>query len=103
MLYGGMPRLLALTDEKDKKDYLSSLYSELYVKDIVERNGIEREDILNDILDFLASQISSLTNPTNIANALTSIKNKKSILHLYLTMCSTLSTRSLFLWRSAMM
>lgn len=77
MLYGGMPRLLALTDEKDKKEYLSSLYSELYVKDIVERNGIEREDILNDILDFLASQISSLTNPTNIANALTSIKNEK--------------------------
>ena len=77
MLYGGMPRLLALTDEKDKKDYLSSLYSELYVKDIVERNGIEHEDILNDILDFLASQISSLTNPTNIANALTSMKNEK--------------------------
>ncbi len=77
MLYGGMPRLLALTDEKDKKDYLSSLYSELYIKDIVERNGIEREDILNDILDFLASQISSLTNPTNIANALTSMKKEK--------------------------
>ena len=77
MLYGGMPRLLALPDEKDKKEYLFSLYSELYVKDIVERNGIEREDILNDILDFLASQISSLTNPTNIANALTSIKNEK--------------------------
>lgn len=77
MLYGGMPRLLALTDEKDKKDYLSSLYSELYVKDIVERNAIEREDILNNILDFLASQISSLTNPTNIANALTSMKNEK--------------------------
>ena len=77
MLYGGMPRLLALTDEKDKKDYLSSLYSELYIKDIVERNGIEREDILNDILDFLASQISSLTNPANIANALTSMKNEK--------------------------
>lgn len=77
MLYGGMPRLLALTDEKDKKDYLSSLYSELYVKDIVERGGMEREDILNDILDFLASQISSLTNPTNIANALTSMKNEK--------------------------
>ena len=77
MLYGGMPRLLALSDEKDKKDYLTSLYNELYIKDIVERNGIEREDILNDILDFLASQISSLTNPTNIANALTSLKNEK--------------------------
>ena len=77
MLFGGMPRLLALTDEKDKKDYLSSLYSELYIRDIVERNGIEREDILNEILDFLASQISSLTNPTNISNALTGIRKEK--------------------------
>ncbi len=77
MLYGGMPRLLALEEEQDKKAYLSSLYSELYIKDIVERNGIEREDILNDILDFLASQISSLTNPNNIANAISSMKNEK--------------------------
>ncbi len=77
MLYGGMPRMLTLKDEKDKKDYLTSLYNELYVKDIVERNGIEREDILNDILNFLASQISSLTNPTNIANSISSIKNEK--------------------------
>ena len=77
MLYGGLPRLLTLEDEKDKKDYLTSLYSELYVKDIVERNKIEREDILNDILDFLASQISSLTNPTNIAYAIASMKKEK--------------------------
>lgn len=77
MLYGGMPRLLTLEDEKDKKDYLTSLYSELYVKDIVERNKIERENILNDILDFLASQIGSLTNPTNIAYAIASMKKEK--------------------------
>ena len=77
MLYGGMPRLLALEDEKDKKDYLTSLFREVYIRDIVERNKIEREDILGDILNFLASQISSLTNPTNISNALTSMKNKK--------------------------
>lgn len=77
MLYGGMPRMLSMEDEKDKKEYLSSLYSELYIRDIVERNGIEREDILNDILDFLASQISSLTNPTNMANALASMRKEK--------------------------
>ena len=77
MLFGGMPRLLALDDEKDKKDYLSSLYIELYIKDIVERTGIEREDLLNDILDFLASQISSFTNPTNIANSIASMKKEK--------------------------
>lgn len=77
MLYGGMPRLLALEDEKDKKDYLTSLFREVYIRDIVERNKIEREDILGDILNFLASQISLLTNPTNISNALTSMKNEK--------------------------
>ncbi len=77
MLYGGMPRVLQIKSDRDKKFYLSNLYSELYVKDIVERNRLEREDILNDVLDFLASQISSLTNPTNIANALTSMKNEK--------------------------
>ena len=77
MLYGGMPRVLQMTDGQDKKDYLSTLYSELYVKDIVERNGIEREDILNNILDFLASQISSLTNPTNVANAIASMRQEK--------------------------
>ena len=77
MLYGGMPRLLALEDEKDKKDYLISLFREVYIRDIVERNKIEREDILGDILNFLASQISSLTNPTNISNSLTSMKNEK--------------------------
>lgn len=77
MLYGGMPRVLQMTDEQDKKDYLSTLYSELYVKDIVERNGIEREDILNNILDFLASQISSLTNPTNVANAIAGMRQEK--------------------------
>ena len=76
MLYGGLPRILALPDEKDKKNYLSELYNELYIKDIVERNRVEREDILNDILDYLASQISSLTNPTNIANALSSMRNE---------------------------
>jgi predicted AAA+ superfamily ATPase len=77
ILYGGLPRITALENENDKKEYLSNLYRELYIKDIVERNGIEREDLLANILDFLASQISSLTNPNNIANALSSIKNEK--------------------------
>lgn len=77
MLYGGMPRILRMTDDQDKKEYLSNLYSELYVKDIVERNGIAREDILNSILDFLASQISSLTNPTNVANAIASMRQER--------------------------
>ena len=72
MLYGGMPRTVQMEDDKDKKNYLTSLYNELYIKDIVERNKIQREDVLEDILDFLASQISSLTNPSKVAAAITS-------------------------------
>ncbi len=77
MLYGGLPRVLLMSDERDIKTYLISLYKELYIKDIVERHKIEREDILNDILDFLSSQISSLTNPNNIANAIATIRKEK--------------------------
>ncbi|MDD4493268.1 MAG: ATP-binding protein [Eubacteriales bacterium] len=77
MLYGGMPRVVSLADETEKKAYLSRLYEELYVKDIIERNALEREDILNAILDFIASQVGSLTNPTNISNALTSMRQEK--------------------------
>lgn len=77
MLYGGMPRIAGMSEEQDKKEYLVNLYEELYIKDIVERNHLEREDLLNAILDYTASQIGSLTNPTNIANALNSMRREK--------------------------
>lgn len=76
MLYGGMPRVAGMADDRDKKQYLIGLYDELYIKDIVERNRLEREDILNAILDYTASQVGSLTNPSNIANALTSMRRE---------------------------
>lgn len=77
-----------MTEEQDKKEYLRNLYEEVYTKDIVEHSHLEREDILNAILDHTASQISSLTNPTNIANALSSMRHEKinpSLVSAYLT------------------
>ena len=77
MIYGGMPYLLNLKEEHQRKDYLNNLFSEVYIKDIVEREKIERPDILADILNYLASSVSSLTNPTNITNSLNSVKKEK--------------------------
>ncbi len=77
MITGGMPGIINEETQEDKKNYLINLYSEIYIKDIVERNKIQREDLLNDILDYLASQISSLTNVTRISNAISSIKKEK--------------------------
>ena len=68
--YGGMPLILSRPNELAKMNYLKSLFSEVYIKDIVERKKIERQDILEQILDLLCSSIGSLTNPAKLANTL---------------------------------
>ena len=68
--YGGMPLVLSRPTDAAKMAYLQSLFSETYLKDIVERKKIKREDVLGSILDLLCSSVGSLTNPTNVANTL---------------------------------
>lgn len=64
------------SNDAAKMNYLKSLFSEVYIKDIVERKKIERRDILEQIIDSLCSSIGSLTNPSKIAN---SIKYKQKV------------------------
>ena len=68
--YGGMPFVLSRPNEAAKMNYLKSLFSEVYLKDIVERKKIEREDALGMILDLLCSSVGSLTNPAKITDSL---------------------------------
>lgn len=70
--YGGLPLILSRPDDTAKTDYLKALFSEVYLKDIVERKRIKREDVLSATLDLLCSSVGSLTNPNSIANALNS-------------------------------
>ena len=70
--YGGIPLVLSRPNDTAKANYLSSLFSEVYIKDIVERKKIEREDILGQLLDLLCSSVGSLTNPKKIADTLRS-------------------------------
>ncbi|MDO4766442.1 MAG: ATP-binding protein [Eubacteriales bacterium] len=70
--YGGMPLVLSRPNDTAKMNYLKSLFTEVYLKDIVERKKIERQDVLEQILDLLCSSIGSLTNPAKIANTLKS-------------------------------
>lgn len=70
MRFGGMPQLTVKNTDREKMEYLSNLFSETYIKDLKEHGKIQREDILSNVLDYLASSISSLTNPTNISNAI---------------------------------
>ena len=70
--YGGMPLILSRPNDAAKMTYLKSLFTEVYLRDIVERKKIERQDVLEQILDLLCSLIGSLTNPTKIADTLRS-------------------------------
>ena len=81
MIYGGMPYLLTRKNDQQRKDYLTSLYDEVYIKDIVERNNVQKVDILEKMLDYLSSSVSSLTNPTNIAKALKEVEDIKTNSH----------------------
>lgn len=70
MRFGGMPELTVKHTDRAKMEYLSNLFSETYIKDLKEHGKIQREDVLSNVLDYLASSISSLTNPTNISNVI---------------------------------
>ena len=48
------------------KSYLTRLFEETYLKDIIERHHIEKTQELDDLVSILASAISSLTNVPKI-------------------------------------
>ena len=61
--YGGLPKIVSINGENEKAKYLKQLFEKTYLSDIVERNNIQRIDIIDSILNMLSSSIGSLTNP----------------------------------------
>ncbi len=51
------------------------------MKDIIERNSIQRVDVLNTLVNILASSVGSLTNPTKLANTFISNQVKDVNVH----------------------
>ena len=66
VMYGGLPLTVTMKTEEQKIQYLTRLFEETYIKDIKERNHIEKIQELNDLINVLASAVGSLTNPTKI-------------------------------------
>ncbi len=64
--YGGLPLVATMKTEEQKVQYLTRLFEETYIKDIRERNAIEKVQELNNLINVLASSVGSLTNPTRI-------------------------------------
>ena len=74
--FGGMPLVLSRPSDSAKMAYLQSLFSEVYLRDIVERKDIRREDVLTAILDLLCSSVGSLTNPNKVANTINTMQKR---------------------------
>lgn len=68
LTFGGMPRLLSIDSDREKAEYLKGLFTETYLRDIMERHRIDYPEILEGIVDFISSNIGSLTNPKQIAS-----------------------------------
>ena len=66
IVYGGLPLTVTMKTEEQKISYLTNLFKETYLKDIIERHHIEKTQELEDLVNILASAIGSLTNPPKI-------------------------------------
>lgn len=74
-VYGGMPYIYSLQSDEEKNQYLKDLFQETYIKDVLERNNIQNErELLELLLDFTSSAIGSLTNPTKLSRRFLSEK-----------------------------
>ena len=75
LLYGGLPLTATMKTEEQKVSYLTRLFKETYLKDIIERHHIEKTQELEDLVNILASAVGSLTNVPKIEATF------KSVLH----------------------
>lgn len=75
--YGGMPLLISLKNDQEKSNYLKNLFELTYFKDIIERNNVERNDVLTSLTKIVASSIGSLTSARKLTNTYKSKGNKE--------------------------
>lgn len=66
VVYGGLPLTVTMKTEEQKIQYLTRLFDETYLKDIIERHHIEKPGEMEDLVNVLASAIGSLTNVPKI-------------------------------------
>ena len=74
-LYGGLPKLRDIADSQDKAAYLESIFTETYMKDILERNDVRNPAEMSELLDYVASSVGGLSNPKKLADTFKSVKN----------------------------
>ena len=73
---GGMSGSYPYQQEKEKYTYITSVFETLIVRDIRQKYKIRNPGLLEKLADFLMDTISSKVSTRNLANTLTSHKEK---------------------------
>lgn len=69
---GSFPYTLKLDSEDDVSLYLSGLYNDVIIKDVMARKNITDESMLKSVANFALDNIGNLLSVNNIANTMTS-------------------------------
>lgn len=77
LTYGGLPYVCTELDEQKKISYLQGLFEKTYLTDIKERYHIRGVEVMDELLNVIASCIGGLTNPSKIENTFRSVKGIK--------------------------
>lgn len=85
-LYGGLPFAVTMKNPEEKVKYLTNLFKNTYLKDIVDRHNLRGDVVMDTLVDILSSDTATLTNPTKLANSFVShsIKTNANTVSVYI-------------------
>ena len=66
--YGGLPLAIMAKTDNAKRNYLKKQKDNVYINDIVDRNNVQKQEELEMLVQMVASDIGSLTNPLKLSN-----------------------------------
>ncbi len=66
--YGGLPLTLLSKTDNAKINYLRTQKENVYINDIIDRNNIQNKEEFEMLVQIIASDIGSLTNPLKLSN-----------------------------------
>ena len=68
---GSLPYTINLDNEDDVSMYISTIYNDIIIKDVMTRKNIADENMLKSVANFSLDNIGNLLSTNNIANTMT--------------------------------
>ena len=68
LTYGGLPLVVSMKTDERKAAYLKDQQKNVYINDVIERNGIKNDTELVNLVEIISSSIGSLSNPKKLSD-----------------------------------